>query len=288
MFTALRRKSCTALVAAGLVLLGIWSAGCGTLPRKTTDVEYYEACYAPIQELRNQQESLKMATASGVFLGALGGMLVGYLSTGKLEGALVGLGAGALAGGLAGYAMERNKQIQSDAMRYISYQADINEDTSKLDRTLVAAGGAQKCYDQEFQQLLGLMRDKAISKDEARKRFTEIQDGSAEAAAILGSISDAANGRVEQYQEALKYEAAKASVGVDEIMVALPKEKDATLSSSTEFTNSNLDGKGELVAMGRASGRLQEKQAELKVAKTNMEETIADYSKKFDILLSGI
>ncbi|MFH1058857.1 MAG: glycine zipper domain-containing protein [Pseudomonadota bacterium] len=217
MLAVFRKKSLWSLVA-GLTALAFLASGCATLPPQTTQVTYFPKCYEPIQILRNQEKDLQMAVAGGAVIGAVGGAVLGYLVTGKAQGALVGAGAGALAGGVAGYAMQKQKQIKDDNLRYASYRQDINKDTEKLDRTLIAARQAQQCYDQQFQSLVTLVKGKHITKAEAEKRFKEIQDGSAEVAQILGHISNQANDRAAQYNEALNTEAKKVGVTPEEIM----------------------------------------------------------------------
>lgn len=212
-------KSVMSAVGA-LTALALLVGGCSTLPPQTTQVTYFQQCYQPIQILRNQEKDLQMSTAGGAVIGAVGGAVLGYLITGKAQGAVAGAVAGGLAGGVAGYAMQKQQQIKDDRMRYASYQQDITKDTEKLDKTLIAARQSQKCYDEQFNNLVAMVKGKHISKAEAQKRFEEIQQGSNEVAAILGQISSQANERATQYQDALAVEAKKADVTVDEIMLA--------------------------------------------------------------------
>lgn len=207
-------------VAGILTALVMLVSGCSTLPPQTTQVTYFQQCYQPIQILRNQEKDLQMSTAGGAVLGAVGGAVLGYLITGKAQGAVAGAVAGGVAGGVAGYALQKQQQIKDDRMRYASYQQDITKDTEKLDKTLIAARQSQKCYDEQFNNLVSLVKGKHISKVEAQKRFEEIQQGSNEVAAILGQISTQANDRAARYQDALVVEAKKADVSVDEIMLA--------------------------------------------------------------------
>lgn len=216
-----RRGIKGAMSAAGaLMALVLLVSGCSTLPPQTTQVTYFQQCYQPIQILRNQEKDLQMSTAGGAVLGAVGGAVLGYLITGKAQGAVAGAVAGGVAGGVAGYALQKQQQIKDDRMRYASYNQDITKDTEKLDKTLIAARQSQKCYDDQFNNLVTLVKGKHISKAEAQKRFEEIQQGSNEVAAILGQISSQAGERAARYQDALTVEAKKADVTVDEIMLA--------------------------------------------------------------------
>ncbi len=317
-------------VAGALTALVVLVSGCSTLPPQTTQVTYFQQCYQPIQILRNQEKDLQMSTVGGAALGAVGGAVLGYLITGKAQGAVAGAVAGGVAGGVAGYALQKQQQIKDDRMRYASYSQDITKDTEKLDKTLVAARQSQKCYDDQFNNLVTLVKGKHISKAEAQKRFEEIQQGSNEVAAILGQISSQANERAARYQDALAVEAKKADVTVDEIMLAskpapapaatptpapapAPEKaakptktaKKATAASKAKAKEEpkvaeakpvsqpaaqispKLQDKSELVAMGQAQGQFQDKKQEVDQAKTDVEANIQDYTKKFDILMTG-
>ncbi len=220
MFSRRRGMHLTMGAVGALTALLVLVSGCSTLPPQTTQVTYFQQCYQPIQVLRNQEKDLQMSTAGGAVIGAVGGAVLGYLITGKAQGAVAGAVAGGLAGGVAGYALQKQQQIKDDRLRYASYQQDMAKDIEKLDKTLIAARQAQKCYDEQFNHLVTLVKGKHITKAEAQKRFEEIQQGSNEVAAILGQVSSQANERATQYQDALAAEAKKADVTVDEIMLA--------------------------------------------------------------------
>lgn len=318
-----------------LTALLVLVSGCSTLPPQTTQVTYFQQCYQPIQILRDQEKDLQMSTAGGAVIGAVGGAVLGYLITGKAQGAVAGAVAGGLAGGVAGYALQKQQQIKDDRLRYASYQQDMVKDTEKLDKTLIAARQAQKCYDEQFNHLVNLVKGKHITKAEAQKRFDEIQQGSNEVASILGQVSTQANDRMVRYQDALAVEAKKADVTVDEIMLAskpvpaptpapapsaaaptrdtAPAKAAAKADQKTKTTkkakeepkvaaappaaqpiaqpaakiNPKLQDKRELVAMGQAQGDFLGKKNEVDQTKAEVEASIQDYSKKFEVLMTG-
>lgn len=321
-----RRRMKFGMSAAGaLTALVLVVGGCSTLPPQTTQVTYFQQCYQPIQILRNQEKDLQMSTAGGAVIGAVGGAVLGYLITGKAQGAVAGAVAGGVAGGVAGYALQKQQQIKDDRMRYASYSQDITKDTEKLDKTLIAARQSQKCYDDQFKNLVTLIKGKHISKAEADKRFEEIQQGSTEVAAILGQISSQANERSAQYQDALATEAKKADVTVDEIMLAskpapvptatpapapekaakpaktakkgkaAPKAKDEPkaaeakpVSQPVAKINPKLQDKRELVAMGQAQGDFQDKKLQVDEQKVSIESLKQDHKAQYDIIIAGL
>ena len=171
-----------------------------------TSVQYYPACYRPIQQLRNTEYTVEKTTAGGAFIGAMGGALLGLLVTGKAEGALVGGVAGAATGAVASNIYAKKKQIADDNRRLASYLEDIDGDIRHLNVVSASAQATLDCYDHKFQELLQLIRTRRISRAEAEERFDEIASGRDEAIAILGNAVTNGRDLDQQYEQAFQQE----------------------------------------------------------------------------------
>ena len=171
-----------------------------------TAVNYYPACYAPIQDLRDREHDVAKGTAVGGIVGALGGALVGLLATGKAEGAVMGAAVGG-AGGLVAGNIYASKQHQADDnVRLASYLQDLDGDISNLDVAGAAAQTSLKCYNQQFQALLAAIKSRAITPQAAQARFAEIMSGREEASNILGEVVTNARQLSQQYEQAFVQE----------------------------------------------------------------------------------
>lgn len=171
-----------------------------------TQVNYYPACYRPIQDLRGGENTVAKNTAGGALLGAFGGAMIGLLTTGKWQGAVMGAATGGVAGTMIGNMYGRKQQERDDNIRLASYLQDIDGDISNLDVTSAAARTSLQCYDREFQALLGEIRTRRISREAAAARFAEISNGRQEAIAILGNAAEYGRNINQEYENALASE----------------------------------------------------------------------------------
>lgn len=167
-----------------------------------TQVDYYPACYRPIQDLRVKEHAVAETTVGGSILGALGGAVIGFLATGKVEGAVVGGVAGAATGAVAGNIYAKNQKITDENRRMARYLEDIDGDIRNLTITSAAAQTSLKCYDNEFGHLLSDIRARRISRREAEERFDEIASGRDEAIVLLGQAVTYGSDLDAQYERA--------------------------------------------------------------------------------------
>lgn len=171
-----------------------------------TAVNYYPACYRPIQDLRDREHDVAKATAGGGIMGALGGALIGLLATGKWEGAVMGGAMGGVAGTVAGNIYASKQREADDNRRIASYLQDIQGDISNLDVVGAAARNSLECYDRQFAVLVREIKDRTITRDAAQARYAEIVSGREEAIAILGNAANHARSLDQEYEKALMAE----------------------------------------------------------------------------------
>lgn len=174
---------------------------------QNTPVNYYPACYYPIQDLREREHDVTKGTAGGALIGALGGALLGLLATGgKWEGAAVGGATGGVAGTMMGNAYATRQHELDDNRRLARYLQDIDGDISNLDVVGAAAKSSLQCYDKNFQVLLTEIRARKITREAAQQRFAEISAGREEAIALLGDAVNHGENLSRQYEQAFMYE----------------------------------------------------------------------------------
>lgn len=200
----MRRSSplCLILAASLLILPGCASK----YGEQKTSVNYYPACYQPIQDLRNREHSTAKSTAVGAGLGAVTGALVGLATTGRWQGALMGGVMGAAGGAMVGNMYGRKQQEKDDNIRLASYMQDLDGDISNLDIQSAAARSSLQCYDRQFTVLLGEIKARQITRDAASTRFAEIQSGREEAIAILGNAYQQGTNLNQEYEKAFASE----------------------------------------------------------------------------------
>lgn len=183
-------------------------AGCASNHYGTqqTQVHYYAQCYDPIKKLRESENSGTQGATTGAFVGALGGALLGFALTGKAGGAAAGAVSGGLIGGAVGYQLAQSRQIADDNRRMAAYLQDLDGNISHLDIASASARTALQCYDRQFKMLILAIRHRRVSYGEAQQMFSEIQAGTKEAAAILGTLEHNASDMERQYRAALASE----------------------------------------------------------------------------------
>lgn len=171
-----------------------------------TTVNYYPSCYRPIKDLRDRENTVAKSTATGAVLGAAGGALIGLLTTGKWQGAVMGAAVGGVGGTMVGAAHGQQQQQRDDNIRLNRYLQEIDGDISNLDIASAAARTSLQCYDREFQALLRTIRSRQISREAAQSRYVEIQNGREEAIAILGDVVNQGANLDQQYEQAFANE----------------------------------------------------------------------------------
>ncbi|MBQ7456335.1 MAG: hypothetical protein IJS54_01790 [Desulfovibrio sp.] len=171
-----------------------------------TQVHYYPACYRPIKDLRDREYSVEKKTAAGAVIGAFGGAMLGFLSTGKVEGALVGGVAGAATGAVVGNIYAKKQQIRDDNRRLASYYEELDGEIQGLNAVSAAAKVSLQCYDGEFQDLLQDIKARRVTRREAEERFGEIASGRDEAIKLLGKAITYGRDLDAQYEKAFVQE----------------------------------------------------------------------------------
>lgn len=206
LFRALCRKG-----MAMALLLPLLLNGCAGLPAKSTQVEYYPACYAPISKLREENKKFASTVAAGVIIGGLIGAGLGLaLGGGRGAGAAIGALGGMAGGALAGYALAKQQQIKDDQARRASIAVDIDGDISSLDSIALAAIQSRQCYTAQFDTELARYKAGEIGKAEFLSRAREIVSGLNEIAALLKSSESGAQDKLLQYKAAVDAEYKKA------------------------------------------------------------------------------
>lgn len=192
----------TALFISFSLVLPVLSGCASKYGEQKTVVNYYPACYAPIQDLRDREHNVAKSTAVGGVIGALGGALVGILATGKMEGAVMGAAVGGAGGLVAGNIYASKQQQADDNIRLASYLQDLDGDISNLDVSGAAAQSSLQCYNRQFNALLAAIKSKTISRQAAEARFAEIMSGREEANVILGQVVSNARSLQQEYEQA--------------------------------------------------------------------------------------
>lgn len=194
-----------------LITFLMLSSGCASrYGEQKTVVEYYPACYKPIQDLRQSEHGQAKTTVKGVILGSvlgvMGGAVIGALSGLKPEGIVAGAVLGAVAGGLISSVYWDHSKISEDNKRLSTYLESIDGNISGMDVVTAAATSSLQCYDREFNFLISAIRERTIAKEAAAKRFAEISSGREEAISILGEVSKYGRDLNQEYAEAMKKE----------------------------------------------------------------------------------
>ncbi|AMB88205.1 type VI secretion-associated lipoprotein TagQ [Pseudomonas agarici] len=215
---ALTSKCRAALwVVAGFstVLIGGCATSATSKVGAITKVEYYPACYEPVQHLRATDSDMTKSVATGAVFGALGGAALGALtgdSDKRGRNAAIGAAGGALAGGAVGYYTEKQKQITDDNQRIGSYATDINKSSADIDRSTAYARASQSCYQGEFTNLVNARKAKTLNDTEGRKRLAEIVAGLKESNDLIVAVHGKASEDLSNYTQA--YEKDLQTVGV--------------------------------------------------------------------------
>src|SRR6516162_685763 len=142
-------------------------------------------------------------------LGAAGGAALGGLISHNWQGALIGAVAGGTAAAAGTYAQARFQQEADDERRAYLISNDMSHDSSEMQRAVFAARQANSCYNGAFNQVAGDVRRGTLSRDDARLRFAEIDQGQRETAAILAQYGKKANDSVQEYRVAVNQQSQK-------------------------------------------------------------------------------
>jgi hypothetical protein len=195
------------IVASALVLAGCAAPGGTTVPQMT-QVNYYPQCYQSVGLLRQQDQQFQQVMAVNTLAGAAGGAALGAIASGgNWRGALIGAAAGGLVAASATYASARMQQEADAQRRQLLIANDMSHDYGEMQRAVVAARQADYCYGMAYGQLAANVRRGVVPKPEAAQRFTEIDQGEHEVAAILAEYGKKSVASQQQYQAAFDQEA---------------------------------------------------------------------------------
>ena len=151
-----------------------------------------------------------MSMAVNTMIGAAGGAALGGLIGGNWQSALYGAVAGGAAAAAGTYAQARFQQEADDERRAYLIANDMNHDSAEMQRPVIAARQANSCYNRSFSQVAADVRRGSLSREEARQRFAEINEGQHETAAILAQYGKKANDSVQEYRVAVNQQSQKA------------------------------------------------------------------------------
>ena len=215
---------------------GVQLGGPANTVAQTTSVNYYPACYEPVRYLRESDDKMKSAVATGAIGGALAGGLLGALTGGDDAGrnALIGAAAGALVGAAGSYYLEKQKQNAEDSARFAAYGTDIDRATGEYNRTTSAARNAQGCYQKEFQTLVQLRKTRRISDTEGRARFNEIVSGISEANALMAAVDQRIGESLNTYTQAYEEDLKKTGVERQAVTRAARSSKPVAVAGSAK------------------------------------------------------
>jgi hypothetical protein len=174
---------------------------------QTTQVHYYPQCYQPVQALRDRDAQYQRSMMVNSLIGAGLGAAAGALISGNAKGALIGAAAGGAVAAAGTYAAYRMKTNPDDEQRRFAIAQDLQHDQGELQATVIAVRQAEYCYDTQFNTLRYGVSSGTISKPEARARFAEIQQGSAEIRNILAEYGQKARHTQGEYSVAFNQEA---------------------------------------------------------------------------------
>jgi len=205
-------------VAGVLVLAGCAAPGGTTVPQMT-QVNYYPQCYQSVALLRQQDQQFQQVMAVNTLAGAAGGAALGAIaSRGDWRAALIGSAAGALVAATTTYASGKMQQEANAERRQLLIANDMSHDYSEMQRAVVAARQADYCYGLAYNQLAANVRRGVMPPPEAAQRFTEIDQGEHEVAAILGEYGKKSMASVQQYQAAFDQEAKQMNIPPNELL----------------------------------------------------------------------
>lgn len=234
------RRDMRLFLAITLAIIPFLTGCASEYGTQKTEVNYYPACYRPIQDLREREHVVAKDTAGGAFMGALGGALVGFLTSGgHWQGAVTGAATGGVTGTMLGYAYGREEQEKGDNKRMARYFEEIEGEISNLDISTAAARVSLQCYDKSFNELLPMIKDGQIDRATAEKRFEEISTGRSEAIEILGYATTQGEDLATQFKEAMGQ--AEASGQAKEGAMTRAKKSEAELREKTAKVSREKD-----------------------------------------------
>jgi hypothetical protein len=184
-----------------------------------TQVNYYPQCYQSVALLRQQDQQFQQVMAVNTLAGAAGGAALGAIaSRGDWRAALIGAAAGALVAATTTYASAKMQQEADAERRQLLIANDMSHDYGEMQRAVVAARQADYCYGLAYNQLAANVRRGVLPPPEAAQRFTEIDQGEHEVAAILGEYGKKSMASVQQYQAAFDQEAKQMNIPPNELL----------------------------------------------------------------------
>ena len=228
---------------ASVLVLSLAVAGCvapgSTTVQQTTKVNYYPQCYQPVAQLRQQDEQFQQVMAANTVMGAVTGAALGGIIGGNWRSALFGAVAGATTAAANTYAQARLQQEANDESRRGLIAGDMARDSGELQRAVIAARQADDCYGHVYTRLAADVRRGAISKEEARPRFVEIDQGERETSLILAEYGKKARGIQEQYQVAFDQEAQRLNTTPDTLVAEARAPSPSATPSTSAKRSSN-------------------------------------------------
>lgn len=271
------------LVLTTIITFALTAGGCASrYGMQRTQVQFYPNCYQPIAQLRQSEHSVLKGTAGGAALGVLAGALLGVLSADRGErgkSAVIGGVVGGVAGGMAGNVYAQKQQIADENMRMASYLEDLEGDISGLDIVSASARTSLQCYDHQFQNLVGNIRAKRVSRGQAEMMFSEIRNGREEAIAILGQAETQGRELDRQYQAAL---AEEERVLAQPAQSAPPRAQQQTARTQPRQTQPRTAAQKKRARDGIATAKKKQQTLNRKVDEISKERQVAQAKNQAD------
>ncbi|MDR1165578.1 MAG: hypothetical protein LBO66_06840 [Deltaproteobacteria bacterium] len=191
--------SSTVLACSLALLLVSGCIGQG-LPTHKFTVNYYQKCYEPIKQLRDNEDKLKGDVMKGVAAGAMAGFITVLIaSDGNWRAALLGAVIGAAAGATVAYLVSNEIQSQEQEARFAAYNETMDVDISNISMAVKSARLARACYDREYKALERNYKAGRVPQPEMVERLAELRDGMGEVTEVLKKYNDVTLANVETY-----------------------------------------------------------------------------------------
>lgn len=148
-------------------------------------------------------QQMEQPISPGVVIGtAIVGAALGYLATGRVQGAAIGGLAGGLAGAAASYLNSRAKTVKSQAELVAAIDTDAGTDAQRFSPIGSALAGLSACRNREIQELVAGLRAGRISKANGIKMRNEIEAAIKLDGKLIDKIVGEVRGRSEVYNSA--------------------------------------------------------------------------------------
>lgn len=172
----------------------------------TYKFEYYPSCQTPLIELpKTSQPPQTFNAGAGNFIFSAIGKIIG--DGFDIIGTTLDTAADIVTGKRTNNAYDTNQTIADDNLRMASYQENLGNEFSALEKSRTGARESLLCYRQNFKALLAGIENGSIDRLSAQKRFAEIMAGRERAIYILNNLIIFGKSVANDYENSLNLEA---------------------------------------------------------------------------------